>query len=567
MARSRSRSTSRVRRAYRERSRSRSQRRRSDDRAPLAYSSSNSGSDFWVPYRCLIPPDCAGYLIGTGATLLKRLSEDTGAHVSVIHKDQSPKGLNDRIIVITGSMRSRNEALGWILERIRKFYDKDDRDREMFVCLIPDSSAPMVIGGRGACIRKIRDESGADVDVPSKNAPGMNDRGILIKGSVRETVSAVSEINRIVQEYVEKGRLVKSDFEFCDKFPGPSTDRSRASSPEVRRSRPDTPDDMPKFDVADDYVSRLPARFLITTEQADWLTSPSIVEKLREIETRFKTQINITDTNRIEAILSPQTDDNTVPEIIEIEGAFRNKINTTLEVLKLMSSQGPRATSAPARMLVPLSRSKYLVGVRGHTINAIKKASGGAVVKFADSKSPPDSLAKFLLNVLDISSPSSELDPVLEAVGLILRKLDHTVFEDESRKIVLDEKTREPIKRKSVGESGPTSPSTGGSKNIADVLSLLPSTDSEEQLIVHLSGNQMDAIEPELTTIQDALKTDKKCLHVNGSSLSLEGNRREILTAVWYLLESLRSSSGQPAAQVDRDDRDNEDHMVDYNEY
>jgi hypothetical protein len=327
---------------------------------------------------------------------------------------------------------------------------------------------------------------------------------------------------------------------------------------------------MPKFDVADDYMSCLPARFLITTEQADWLTSPSIVEKLGQIETRFKTQINITDTNRIEAILSPQPDENTVPEILEMDGAFRNKINTTLEVLKLLSLQGPRTTSAPVRMLVPLSRSKYLVGVRGHTINAIKKASGGAIVKFADSKSPSDSLAKFLLNVLDISSSSSssDLDPVLEAVGLILRKLDHTVFEDESRKIVLDKTTREPIKRKSVGESGPTSASTGGSNNVAEILSLLPTRDSEEQMIVHLSGDQMDAIEPELTKIQDELKTDKKCLHVNGSWLSLEGKRREILAAVWYLLESLRSSGGQPAAaQVGRDDRDNDDHMVDYNEY
>lgn len=525
---------------------------------------------FYVPYRCLIPPECAGFLIGTGATLLKRISEDTGAHVSVVHKDQSPKGLDDRIVVITGSMKARNEALGWILERIRKYYDKDDRSKEMFVCLIPDTSAPMVIGGRGACIRKIREDSGADIDVPSKNAPGMNDRGILIKGSVRETVTAVSEINRIVQEYVEKGRLVKSDFAFCEKFP--TSDRSRENSPEIRRSRPETPDDMPKFDVADDYDSRLPARFLVSTEQADWLTSPPIVEKLRSLESKFKTLINVTDTKRIGATLCPHPVDGSVPEILEIEGSFRSKTSTTVEVLRLLSSEGPRTDSATARMLVPLSRSKYLVGVRGHTITAIKKASGGSMIQFADAKSPSLS-EKFSLNILDISSPStSDIEPVFEAVRLILRKLDHTVFEDESRKTPLDEKTREPVVKKPKS----TPAATDKPKNVLDILSQLPSTNSEEQLIVHLSGDQMDSIEPQLDSIEQSIGLKNKLFHKNGSSLSLEGDRREILKGVWHLLESFSSSTTElhngsavvPDAPMDRrDERDHEDNMVDYNEY
>ena len=552
----RSRSTSRVRRNYRERSRSRSQRRRSDEHQPSRVRSDADKNVFYVPYRCLIPPECAGYLIGTGASLLKRLTEDTGAHITVIHKDASPKDLTDRIVVITGPLRSRNEALGWILERVRKYYDKDERDRDMFACLIPDIAAPMVIGSRGTVVRKIRDESGADVDVQSKSPPGMSDRGVVIKGTVRETVAAIADVNRIVQEYVEKGKLTKSHFPFCERFPGPG--RSRESSTEIRRNRTDT-DDMPKFDVADDYDSKLPARFVLTTEQADWLTSSAIVEKLRLIESKHNTLITVTDTDKIAAILCPHPAEGPAPEILQIEGSFRNKSQTTLEVLKFLSSDGPRSSSAPARILVPLSRSKYLVGVRGHTINAIKKASGGAMVQFADSKSPSKT-SKFMLNILDITSTSSDLSPVFEAVKLILRKLDHTVAEDQSRNTSLDDHTREPFGKK----SQPSDPTA----EVSDILKQLPASNSTKQLVLHLSGDQIDALEPKIHQIEKEMNLGTKCLHLSGGhSLFIEGNRREILTAVWHLLDHLKSGDAHsPMERIDQDEKD-DDNMVDYNEY
>ena len=547
----RSRSTSRVRRNYRDRSRSRSLRRRPDHSHNRSGRSSTETGNFFVPYRCLIPPECAGYVIGTGATLLKRVTEDTGAHISVIQKDASPKGLSDRIVVISGSLRSRNDALCWMIERIRKYFDKTDRDRDMFVCLIPDTAAPLVIGARGAVIKKIRDDSGADIDIPSSAAPGLSDRGITIKGSVRETVAAISDLNEILQEYIGKGRLVRSDFSFCDRF----VEQSRDNSPEIRRSRPETPDDMPKFDVDDNYDSKLPARFLVTTEQADWLTSSPIVNKLKAIESQNNTLIDITDTARLGAVLSPPVSDTSPPpEVVQIQGSFRNKLLTTIEVLKLFFAEGMRKV----RFLVPLSRSKYLVGVRGHTINAIRKASEGSLIEFADSKNPPTSLKKlFLLNILDVSH-NSQIEPILEATRLILRKLDHTVFEDESRNTPLDPHSREPV------QGSTTEPPNN---TISKILSQLPSTEGEEQLVVHLSGDQMDAIQPQIENIQNEMMDDgERCMmHVNKSSLILQGKRSNILTAVWYLLDSISgvgSSTG-----IDRKSDHDDNVVVDYNEY
>ena len=115
--RSQSRSASVVRRLdsrIRTRSQSRSPNHESSVKRPYRKIDSE---EFYTPYRCLIPSDSAGSVIGKGGAFLRRLQQDTGVEISLLKSEDNPGTLDDRICVINGSPRTKDDALLWLLGR------------------------------------------------------------------------------------------------------------------------------------------------------------------------------------------------------------------------------------------------------------------------------------------------------------------------------------------------------------------------------------------------------------------------------------------------------------------
>eukprot|EP00969_Alexandrium_andersonii_P050899 2236549-Alexandrium_andersonii.AAC.1 len=65
----------------------------------------------------------------------------------------------------------------------------------VFVIIVPQISAPVIIGSKGAQIKAIMEQSGAEINVGREAIIGMPDQPISINGTMDQVVSAISRLN------------------------------------------------------------------------------------------------------------------------------------------------------------------------------------------------------------------------------------------------------------------------------------------------------------------------------------------------------------------------------------
>merc|ERR1740117_29269 len=132
--------------------------------------------------------------------------------MTISKEEDAPATLADKIVSIAGLVHAKDNALGQIVKKLRQMQGVSDHEPGVFVIIIPQVSAPVIIGSKGAQIKSIMEQSGAEINVGREVIIGMNDMPISINGTHDQVGSAVSKLNGVLQDMVDRGKLNESDF-------------------------------------------------------------------------------------------------------------------------------------------------------------------------------------------------------------------------------------------------------------------------------------------------------------------------------------------------------------------
>jgi hypothetical protein len=246
---------------------------------PRKMQAARDGEPFHVPYRCLVPLDSSGAIIGKGAIALKKLEDECGVHVAVKKSSDGPRDIDDRVCVINGTFDQKTEGLDWVLSRVRESLRLSDSDRAITVCIIPESLTSIVIGPKGATIRRIEDKCDVGIKIVDDSLRGTGDKAVTVRGTKRDTIHAFRLIHERIEEDILLGRIRQKDFQYCMYFPAIE---KRSSSPTL----PPTP--------PSDYISGETISIVITHEEADRLSETDYVEEISKFENVHGIEILLT---------------------------------------------------------------------------------------------------------------------------------------------------------------------------------------------------------------------------------------------------------------------------------
>eukprot|EP00421_Protoceratium_reticulatum_P043838 CAMPEP_0168455726 /NCGR_PEP_ID=MMETSP0228-20121227/50904_1 /TAXON_ID=133427 /ORGANISM="Protoceratium reticulatum, Strain CCCM 535 (=CCMP 1889)" /LENGTH=204 /DNA_ID=CAMNT_0008470591 /DNA_START=18 /DNA_END=629 /DNA_ORIENTATION=- len=170
--------------------------------------------DGQVPWRCLVPADAVAFIIGKGGQNIREISETSGARVAISKEGETPSTLADKIVTFGGLVEQKESACGQVLKKMRQMQGVGDHEPGVFVIIVPQISAPVIIGSKGAQIKGIMEQSGAEINVGREAIIGMTDQPISINGTSEQVTSAVSKLNGVLQDLADRGKLMDKDFVF-----------------------------------------------------------------------------------------------------------------------------------------------------------------------------------------------------------------------------------------------------------------------------------------------------------------------------------------------------------------
>lgn len=156
-----------------------------------------------VPFRCLVPADAAGLILGRGGGGLRQIFRETGAEVSLLAEDEVPETLADKVLVIRGTAAQKEQALRRVVGQLRQAQCVEPDEEAVFVAAVPGPAVAAVVGAGGAQIREVAESSGAEVIVSRQCIFGMDDWPVSITGPAESVVRAAARISAIVQAAAE----------------------------------------------------------------------------------------------------------------------------------------------------------------------------------------------------------------------------------------------------------------------------------------------------------------------------------------------------------------------------
>lgn len=160
-----------------------------------------------VPFRCLVPADTAGFIIGRGGHERRRIEEETGAGLTVLGDHEVPQELADKVVVINGSTMQKEVACRHVVEKIRQVQRVSAEEDAVFVASVPGQAMFAVVGEGGTQIKEVAELSGAEVVISRECIFGTNDWPVSITGSAQSVVSAAAQIIEIIDDLVAQGVL------------------------------------------------------------------------------------------------------------------------------------------------------------------------------------------------------------------------------------------------------------------------------------------------------------------------------------------------------------------------
>jgi len=162
--------------------------------------------------KFLISPSAAGSLIGKGGAAINEFQALTGTRVQLSRSREVFPGTNDRVVSVSGDLRSILQVLHLILSKFVADGEGIDRTgTPQLTLVVPNGSCGCVIGKGGAKIRSFVEDSRADIKLSNQDRmlPGCNDRTLTITGSLDCILRAVALVASTLAEDASYATLVR----------------------------------------------------------------------------------------------------------------------------------------------------------------------------------------------------------------------------------------------------------------------------------------------------------------------------------------------------------------------
>ncbi|PAA80669.1 hypothetical protein BOX15_Mlig024663g1 [Macrostomum lignano] len=158
-----------------------------------------------VLFKILVPSIAAGAIIGKGGEAIAQLQKEKGAKVKMSKSNDFYPGTTERVCLIQGTVDSIIAVCTCIMEQILEKPDPNpkltgdgklnvERHKQLKI-LVPNSTAGMIIGKKGAFIKEIMDASGAFVQVSQKpKDQALSERCVTVAGDSEANRAAAAMI-------------------------------------------------------------------------------------------------------------------------------------------------------------------------------------------------------------------------------------------------------------------------------------------------------------------------------------------------------------------------------------
>lgn len=159
--------------------------------------------------RLLMPGKEVGVIIGMKGETIKRFRQLTGAKIN-ISDNSSP----ERVVSIIGTAKSIHDTFTLLVERMSEAIDSQSRKSRVtappltFRLIVPASQCGSLIGKGGSNIKRIRDESGANIQVASEMLPNSTERAVTISGYDDSVTQCVYQVCKVLLETPTKGTTI-----------------------------------------------------------------------------------------------------------------------------------------------------------------------------------------------------------------------------------------------------------------------------------------------------------------------------------------------------------------------
>lgn len=140
----------------------------------------------------------AGCIIGRGGSTITEFQSLSGARIQLSRSNEFFPGTSDRIIMISGVIDEVLHATELILEKLANEAEESS-DAEILSrvrLVVPNSSCGGIIGKGGSTIKSLIEHSHAGIKISPQenNFMGLNDRLVVITGSLEECMHAIDLI-------------------------------------------------------------------------------------------------------------------------------------------------------------------------------------------------------------------------------------------------------------------------------------------------------------------------------------------------------------------------------------
>lgn len=212
--------------------------------------------------KFLVNNSLAGSLIGTGGSAIRELIEVTTARVTVSSGTEVYPGTNDRIILISGDLSSVDltqnllwdmfainasaaasdkKAVTWSPKATSSHPGEFDEIEVSAKIAIPASAGGLVLGRGGGTLKSIAEESGAKVQMTSKDdAVFTQERILTISGTTGSCARCVTLILTKLSGDLETAQYVNRGVTYAPQLPGYNQPRG-PRGPNARNSAPAAP--------------------------------------------------------------------------------------------------------------------------------------------------------------------------------------------------------------------------------------------------------------------------------------------------------------------------------------
>jgi len=156
--------------------------------------------------KVLVPNDAAGAIIGKGGGNLGDLKSRYGATIRISHNRETYPGTDERIVILTGEVGQIIDLHNYIIDKVADARGvdgtKNDRRGNMVKMILPNITAGLIIGKKGATIKSLKEESSAYIDLTGRDeSPVDGERILTIKGNTEQRLDAARlVINKVASD-------------------------------------------------------------------------------------------------------------------------------------------------------------------------------------------------------------------------------------------------------------------------------------------------------------------------------------------------------------------------------